>query len=105
MHPLQRLCMGLSICGFVTALAHAETPMREFYVGAPPYQMYVQEWAAASGKLAGSSCDYDSWWSPYRIHMDYRTRRQARLGSTVRRTGLAGLRGGLAWRGSLRLLA
>jgi len=52
MHPLQRLCMGLSICGFVTALAHAETPMREFYVGAPPYQMYVQEWAAASGKLA-----------------------------------------------------
>jgi pimeloyl-ACP methyl ester carboxylesterase len=52
MHPLQTLCMGLSICGFVTASVNADPAMREFYVGASPYQMYVQEWAAASDKPA-----------------------------------------------------
>jgi hypothetical protein len=96
----------LGICGLSSAAVNADSPIREFYVGAPPYQMYVQEWAAASGKLARAApVIMNSWWGPYWIHMDHGTGGQARLGSSVRRTGLAGLRGGLAWRGSLWLLA
>ena len=47
--------LALGICSLGSAVVHADAPVREFYVGASPYQMYVQEWAAASGKRAGAA--------------------------------------------------
>ncbi|MBV8512245.1 MAG: alpha/beta fold hydrolase [Xanthobacteraceae bacterium] len=47
--------LAIGICSLGSAVVNAEVPMREFYVGASPYQMYVQEWAAASGKRAGAA--------------------------------------------------
>jgi pimeloyl-ACP methyl ester carboxylesterase len=54
-HSIRKMFMSLGACGLICSSAHAEPTVREFYVGTPPYQMYVQQWPVPSGKPVRSS--------------------------------------------------
>jgi pimeloyl-ACP methyl ester carboxylesterase len=50
MQSVRTAFMSAGICSLMFASAHADSKIREFYVGMPPYQMYVQQWLVPAGK-------------------------------------------------------